>query len=261
MICPSFGPQHIRGYSPSAKALACHLGKFTPATYVCQPDPCPVHEVSNRLGSGCESKPHPAIIPSGSSCRTQCQAGSLCLLCAFAVYRCARVCGSVQVCDRCLLVFACVCLSVCLSVCRSVRPSVCLSVGLSVLSVCPSVRPSVRRSVGRSVGRCVCVSGWLAGWLAGWLSVCLFVCLSVCLSVSVCQRASQPAFLCVCPSTCLPDCLSVSICLSFFICLSLSVSICLCLSVSVSVCYLALPFFWFVKSWAAIQAYRAVCRS
>ncbi|CAJ1344647.1 unnamed protein product [Effrenium voratum] len=63
------------GYSPSAKALACHLGKFTPATYVCQPDPCPVHEVSNRLGSGCESKPHPAIIPSGSSCRTQCQEG------------------------------------------------------------------------------------------------------------------------------------------------------------------------------------------
>ncbi|OLQ05490.1 hypothetical protein AK812_SmicGene11322 [Symbiodinium microadriaticum] len=53
------------GYSPNHKSLFCHLGNFEPPTYVCEPDPCVVHEVANKLGSGCAGVPHPAMINSG----------------------------------------------------------------------------------------------------------------------------------------------------------------------------------------------------
>eukprot|EP00439_Symbiodinium_sp_Y106_P080392 s473_g19.t1 len=63
------------GYSPNHKSLFCHLGNFEPPTYVCEPDPCVVHEVANKLGSGCAGVPHPAMINSGAACRTQCIEG------------------------------------------------------------------------------------------------------------------------------------------------------------------------------------------
>lgn len=63
------------GYTPSPKSLSCSLGDFTPATYVCKPDPCPLHLVPNRLGSGCKGVTRPAVIQSGDTCETQCEEG------------------------------------------------------------------------------------------------------------------------------------------------------------------------------------------
>ena len=63
------------GYTPSPKTLLCSLGDFTPATYVCKPDPCPLHLVPNRLGSGCKGVTRPAVIQSGDTCETQCEEG------------------------------------------------------------------------------------------------------------------------------------------------------------------------------------------
>eukprot|EP00438_Fugacium_kawagutii_P022835 Skav230310 [mRNA] locus=scaffold430:143565:150552:+ [translate_table: standard] len=64
------------GYTPSPKVMSCSLGDFTPATYKCEPNPCLLHAVPNRLGSGCKGvAPRPMIIQSGQTCETQCEEG------------------------------------------------------------------------------------------------------------------------------------------------------------------------------------------
>ena len=68
-------PQCNPGYTPDTRILNCNSGQLSPPTYVCEPDPCRVHQVLNSLDSGCKGVEHPAIIEHGSSCQTQCQPG------------------------------------------------------------------------------------------------------------------------------------------------------------------------------------------
>ena len=64
------------GYTPNYPEMKCRRGKFfSPSTYICEPDACPLPNVRNRLESGCSGLPHPAVVSSGSSCSTQCSPG------------------------------------------------------------------------------------------------------------------------------------------------------------------------------------------
>lgn len=64
------------GYTPNYPEMKCRRGKFfSPSTYICEPDACPLPNVRNRLESGCSGLPHPAVVNSGSSCSTQCSPG------------------------------------------------------------------------------------------------------------------------------------------------------------------------------------------
>ena len=64
------------GYTPNYPEMKCRRGKFfSPSTYICEPDACPLPTVRNRLESGCSGLPHPAVVSSGSSCSTQCSPG------------------------------------------------------------------------------------------------------------------------------------------------------------------------------------------
>jgi len=56
--------------------MKCRRGKFfSPSTYICEPDACPLPNVRNRLESGCSGLPHPALVSSGTSCSAQCSPG------------------------------------------------------------------------------------------------------------------------------------------------------------------------------------------
>eukprot|EP00439_Symbiodinium_sp_Y106_P015182 s1366_g2.t1 len=63
------------GYTPNHASLQCRLGKLTPHTFLCNPNPCAVPAVANRLGSGCSGLPHPAMVDHGTTCMTQCEDG------------------------------------------------------------------------------------------------------------------------------------------------------------------------------------------
>lgn len=63
------------GYTPNHASLQCRLGKLSPHTFVCNPNPCAVPGVANRLGSGCSGLPHPAMVDHGTTCMTQCEDG------------------------------------------------------------------------------------------------------------------------------------------------------------------------------------------
>ena len=62
------------GFSPSISSLACNQGQFTPATFTCTPDPCPIPQVADRQGSGCKNIKGKTVT-SGTDCIPVCKAG------------------------------------------------------------------------------------------------------------------------------------------------------------------------------------------
>ncbi|CAE7279534.1 unnamed protein product [Symbiodinium microadriaticum] len=86
------------GYTPNHASLQCRLGKLSPHTFVCNPNPCAVPGVANRLGSGCSDTAWHANLESHIYVTTQCEDGYTptvaelrCLLPAKRLLRCVSV--------------------------------------------------------------------------------------------------------------------------------------------------------------------------
>jgi len=62
------------GFAPSVAALSCSLGKMSPRTFSCVPDPCVLPQVTDRQGNGCKGK-RGTSIASGTTCYPECKAG------------------------------------------------------------------------------------------------------------------------------------------------------------------------------------------
>ena len=67
--------QCASGFSPSVASLGCSLGKLSPSTFSCVPDPCKIPEVANKQGNGCKGL-RGNTVKAGTSCIPVCKSGS-----------------------------------------------------------------------------------------------------------------------------------------------------------------------------------------